>query len=75
MPLDVPVPMLTFLKNVCQKSASVQEGMIYGKTNTVETNFLKRMFVRVIRKATVPPKRMAMHEEVRETASVLSSGP
>ena len=33
------------------------------------------MFVRVIRKATVPPNKMAMNEEVSDTARVLKNGP
>ena len=40
MPLEVFRPMFTFLKKVSQKRASVQDGMIYGKVKTAETNFL-----------------------------------
>ena len=74
MPLLVFRPICTFLKNVSQNRASVQEGMIYGKVKTPEINFLYFRLVLVTRKATTPPKRMAMTEDETETISVFRKG-
>ena len=58
-PLE-PIGSFEFSKKFVQNIAIDHEGIMYGKTNTVETNFLKGMFVLVIKNASAPPKPTAI---------------
>ena len=70
----MPMPTFAFLKKFVQNIASVHDGMIYGKTNTNEMNFLYLRFVLVISHATDPPKKIAMTDAMIAIKIVFSSG-
>ena len=74
MPFEVFRPIFTFLKKFSQNSASVQDGMIYGKVKTAEMNLMYFRFVRVTIKATAPPKAIAIRDAARETVNVFRKG-
>ena len=70
----IPIPTFAFLKKFVQNIASVHDGMIYGKTNTNEMNFLYLRFVLVMSHATAPPKKIAMTDAMIAMETVFSSG-
>ena len=70
----IPMPTLGFLKKLFQNIASVHDGIIYGKTNTKEINFLYFKLDLVISHATMPPKTMAINDALIAIKNVLYSG-
>ena len=61
-------------KKFSQASASVQDGITYGSTNTADKNGLYLMFVRVTSQAMSPPKPIAMKQVASEIQTVFKSG-
>ena len=78
MDSNIPMPgaasMDVFLKKLVQKMASDQEGIMYGKINTVEINFLNGIFVLATRNAIVPPAPTASKHASNDINTDLYNG-
>ena len=55
-----------FLNRFSQNIAIDHDGIIYGKTNTSEINFLQGKFERVINHAILPPKKTEMKHATKD---------